>query len=356
MSAVIAVGLSTASVFAIRDMPNLVKGRPVSSHLITSAIMGFSVVSTHYTAMFGTFFYPDAGVQISEVFLDPTIMAWAIGVVTLGIAGLALDRGTRPGPTATSPGFHDCIDRQPAGFFALLEPSGCLVLWNNNLASMTGLSDEELQGLDGVSLAVASDRALLRKRIQETFVNGFAEAESSMTGKSGELFTVHFSGGQLREETIGIFSQSDSTSPSSLAEARLRESEERFRTIFSSVSEGIILQDAATAALIDVNPPMCALFGYTRDEMLGLNIGDLSTGVSPYTLEDAAAILKRLEHEALVFEWHCKAKDGRRFWAEMSIRRAIFGGRDVFLATARDITERRQTHAQITQLARVTMF
>jgi diguanylate cyclase (GGDEF)-like protein/PAS domain S-box-containing protein len=353
LSAVIAVGLSTASVFAIRDMPNLVKGRPVSSHLITSAIMGFSVVSTHYTAMFGTFFYPDAGVQISEVFLDPTIMAWAIGVVTLGIAGLALTAALVQAQRQQARDFTTALIDSLPGFFALLEPSGCLVLWNNNLASMTGLSDEELQGLDGVSLAVASDRALLRKRIQETFVNGFAEAEFSMTGKSGELFTVHFSGRAItRGDHRYLLAIGLDVTESRWAEARLRESEERFRTIFSSVSEGIILQDAATAALIDVNPPMCALFGYTRDEMLGLNIGDLSTGVSPYTLEDAAAILKRLEHEALVFEWHCKAKDGRRFWAEMSIRRAIFGGRDVFLATARDITERRQTHAQITQLAR----
>ena len=42
-----------------------------------------------------------------------------------------------------------------------------------------------------------------------------------------------------------------------------------------------------------------------------------------------------------MFEWPCKAKDGHRVWIEVSLQRAQFCGRDILLATGRDITERR---------------
>jgi PAS domain S-box-containing protein len=58
-----------------------------------------------------------------------------------------------------------------------------------------------------------------------------------------------------------------------LVEKALRESEERFRTIFNAVSDAIFVQDLATGAIIDVNQRMCDMYGYTHDEALQLNIG-----------------------------------------------------------------------------------
>jgi diguanylate cyclase (GGDEF)-like protein/PAS domain S-box-containing protein len=128
------------------------------------------------------------------------------------------------------------------------------------------------------------------------------------------------------------------------AEARIQESEDRFRTIFNAVNDGIIVYDVGAAAYIDANPRLCDMFGYTREEFLNLNLGDLLTGVSPYTIEDVAPLLQGLGwDQALTFEWHCKARDGHEFWAEVSFRRAMFGGHAVLLATTRNITERKQT-------------
>jgi PAS domain S-box-containing protein len=81
-----------------------------------------------------------------------------------------------------------------------------------------------------------------------------------------------------------------------------------------------------------------------REEFLDLTLSDLLTGVSPYTIEDAAPLLKGLGwDQALTFEWHCEARDGHKFWAEVSFRRAMFGARAVLLATTRNITERKRT-------------
>lgn len=115
-----------------------------------------------------------------------------------------------------------------------------------------------------------------------------------------------------------------------------------------------MVNDADTGTILDVNQRMCEMFGYTRGELLELDVADLSAGVAPYTLRDAAPVLKRAAAgEAVVFEWFCRAKNGRRFWIEISLRRAAFGGHDVLLSTARDVTERRRAAEALTYRDRI---
>ena len=52
--------------------------------------------------------------------------------------------------------------------------------------------------------------------------------------------------------------------------------------------------------------------------------------------------MKALSGEPQTFEWHCKAKDGHLFWAEVSIRSTTFAGHTVVLSVTRDITERKR--------------
>jgi diguanylate cyclase (GGDEF)-like protein len=56
------------------------------------------------------------------------------------------------------------------------------------------------------------------------------------------------------------------------------------------------------------------------------------------------------------FDWHCKAKDGRLFWVELSIRPARFGGRDFLLTTAREISRRKEAEGQLKRLAQFDLL
>lgn len=133
----------------------------------------------------------------------------------------------------------------------------------------------------------------------------------------------------------------------------LRESEEKFRTVFGSVTEGIFLIDPAGGTFVEVNTSGCALFGYTREELLGRTIEFVSSGEPPYT---QAGALQKIETVGRggpqSFEWHCRDKSGRRFWVAASARVTSFGGDTLVLATVRDITEQKRTAAQIMQMAR----
>ncbi len=128
-----------------------------------------------------------------------------------------------------------------------------------------------------------------------------------------------------------------------LAEAALRESEQRFRTIFDSVNDAIFVHDPVTGDILDVNARMGIMYGYTREEALQIKVEDLSSGEPPYTQKDALAWMKKAATgEPQLFEWRAKDKDGRLFWVEVNMRRAVIGGQERLLVAVRDMTERKQ--------------
>jgi diguanylate cyclase (GGDEF)-like protein len=56
------------------------------------------------------------------------------------------------------------------------------------------------------------------------------------------------------------------------------------------------------------------------------------------------------------FDWRGKTKDGRPFWAEISMRRATFGGREFMLSTAREISRRKEAEGQLKRMAQFDLL
>ncbi len=141
------------------------------------------------------------------------------------------------------------------------------------------------------------------------------------------------------------------------AQLALRQSEERFHTIFDSVSDLIILHDWETGAFVEINQRACEMLGYTRDELLKMKVGDLSQNEPPYTGQALMAEMQKARSGIpQVFDWRSKTKDGRLLWVELSIRRATFGGRDFLLSTAREISQRKEAEGQLKRMAQFDLL
>jgi PAS domain S-box-containing protein len=123
---------------------------------------------------------------------------------------------------------------------------------------------------------------------------------------------------------------------------RLRSSEANYRTIFESVSDGIIIHELPSCMPVDCNERMAAMYGYTRQEFLSKSTDDLSASPEFNKTAMIERFRRTIEGDAQVFDWHGRRKDGSTLWVEVSLRLATIGGNQRVLAVVRDVTDRQE--------------
>ncbi|MBP7569735.1 MAG: PAS domain S-box protein [Acidobacteria bacterium] len=131
----------------------------------------------------------------------------------------------------------------------------------------------------------------------------------------------------------------DLTDSQQMREA-LRRSEQQYATLVEQAADGIVITDAGRR-LVAVNSAVCAMSGYSPDELIGRPVDDL---FAPGSL---AALLDRTKGDGLagaVPEIEAVRKDGGRFPAEVSLRLSADGS---VQAIVRDVTARYAAEAAL---------
>ncbi len=127
-------------------------------------------------------------------------------------------------------------------------------------------------------------------------------------------------------------------------EKELRYSEASYRAIFEASEDCIFIHDIDSGAFVDVNPRACSVYGYDHEALMRMAPADLSTGVVPYSNQDAMRWLARARAgEVVRFEWRRRNADGSLHWDEVCLKRICLAGVDRILAVTRDITERKES-------------
>jgi PAS domain S-box-containing protein len=131
------------------------------------------------------------------------------------------------------------------------------------------------------------------------------------------------------------------------AELALRESEKRYRTLFDSASDAIFIQDFS-GHFLEVNQAACDRLGYTREELLRVNVVDIEAPPFRGLLMDwinevkNGGFLEMMRTGRSVFDSVHMKKDGTYIPVEISCRFIEFANQPALLLIARDITERRR--------------
>jgi PAS domain S-box-containing protein len=81
--------------------------------------------------------------------------------------------------------FADIVIDGIPGLFYVLDSQGRFVRWNRAEEELTGLSPEELRGMEGLLTIVQDDRELVAGKIREVFEKGNAEVETRVIAKDG---------------------------------------------------------------------------------------------------------------------------------------------------------------------------
>lgn len=129
-------------------------------------------------------------------------------------------------------------------------------------------------------------------------------------------------------------------------EAALRASESRYRLLMEEASDGIWTFDSQ-GSYLEANKAACALVGYSADELLHMNVRDLTASEDLPDLEDAIA--QMLHGQTIRAERRLLRKDGRVITIENASRQ-LDDGR--IQSIIRDVTERKEAEAERERLLR----
>ncbi|MCL5281768.1 MAG: PAS domain S-box protein [Planctomycetes bacterium] len=130
------------------------------------------------------------------------------------------------------------------------------------------------------------------------------------------------------------------------AQEALRQAEERFRTIFDTTSDGILLHDLETRKLTMGNKSCLQMLGYTEEEFLNLTVADL------HPEEDLPFINAQIDtflqgRTPIRRDIRFKRKDGSILFGDVSPDLVRLDGKPHVVVALKDITERKRMEEEL---------
>ncbi len=238
-------------------------------------------------------------------------------------------------------------------------PVGCIMwnaqnraeFWNPMAEEIFGFSQDEVAGLHPHEFLVPEKTQYETSRIMELLEKGDNSAHSineNLT-KSGQTIICEWHNTPLQNPegaTIGVISMVRDISERIFAENALKESETRFRTVFQTHPDSVIIARLSDGNIVDINDNSLSLLGYTREEMIGASTLDLGLWVEP---EQRQRYLDLLRRQGFVenYEIAVRTKTGRIRIGLISARTLELNDEKCLLAVVRDITEMKEAESRL---------
>jgi len=130
------------------------------------------------------------------------------------------------------------------------------------------------------------------------------------------------------------------------AEEALKASEISYRRLFESAMDGILLLDADTGQITNVNPYLIEMLGYSHNEFLGKKLWEV--GLFKHIAESQAGFQKLQSEKYIRYEnLPLESKEGRHIDVEFVSNVYLEDRQKVIQCNIRDITERRRAEEEL---------
>jgi PAS domain S-box-containing protein len=228
-----------------------------------------------------------------------------------------------------------------------------VLLWNPSAKIMFGYTRKEAVGSSLAELVFSPDQDQVLGNLLSDYAKG-ADSHLSQSERfelelkryNGDRFPAELavSVRRISNQSINTLVVKDLTERKQ-AEKMLRDSEERYRTLFEYAKDAILVTDpSGQGGVLAANPEACRLFGYTQDEMLSLDRAAMLDSSDPLVriwMEQR----EKMGHATSVLRY--LRKDGTSFYGDTTT--AFFEARGEKLAVAiiRDITDRKRMEEEV---------
>src|SRR6516164_4359715 len=199
-------------------------------------------------------------------------------------------------------------------------PDGACDYFSMQWTQHTGVPESDLLGWRWLATLHPDDREPTRKLWTDSVAGrGPYDVEYRVRRRDGVYRWFKTRGTPIRDSQGRIFKWfgtcTDITDLREIEEA-LRASEERFRGTFENAAVGIAHRDA-TGRVLRVNEKLCAIVGYSREELLQKTVRDITHPDDLAASIDAATALWQGESPIFRLEKRYIRKDGSLVWGEL---------------------------------------
>ncbi|HEY8188081.1 MAG TPA: PAS domain S-box protein [Pyrinomonadaceae bacterium] len=227
---------------------------------------------------------------------------------------------------------------------------------NPFIAQLLGYTREEMIGKELFEIGLLKDEEASKAAFRELRENNFIRYEDlPLESKKGQRREVEVVANLYAEDGQSVIQANirDITARKQ-ADYNLEVSESRYRRLFETAQDAILILDANTGKIFDANPFIKELLGYSQEELVGKELWQI--GFFRDKSESQAAFRKLqmqgyIRYEDLPLE----TKQGQRIEVEFVSNIYQVDHQQVIQCNIRDITKRsrleRQTHEQADTLA-----
>ena len=237
--------------------------------------------------------------------------------------------------------YSDLYDFAPIGYLTLDE-LGTVKEANLTAARQLATARSRLIGRHFTAFLDMADREVFRAHLRLALEDqGSQTCELSLQTKDGETFFIALESVCHRDaegRSLCRTAFSDITKRRQ-AETALKESEERYRSLFKYNHAVMLLIDPATGAIVDANPAACAYYAYTHAELLSRNITDINLLPRDQVFKEMQRAMS-LQCRQFFFQHRLAGGDVRH--VEVFSGPIRLQGRDLLYSIIHDITARRQ--------------
>jgi diguanylate cyclase (GGDEF)-like protein/PAS domain S-box-containing protein len=238
---------------------------------------------------------------------------------------------------------RELIEYLPEALF-LEGPEGNILDVNKEACRLLGYSKEELLKQDVDRIALEDQPVFKPDRIEEATKSG-EPIETINVRKDGTEVPVELRGRLLdMDEKKRVLVSVRNIEGRKKAEKELKKKEERYQKYFEKLGDAVFLTKMGgddAGRIIDANSAAVKQTGYSREELVSMNIMDDLGPDEPERVSYDRVIEKLERGEMVSFTEKKISRDGSEYWTEVVVTPTEHEGIPATLSINRDITERK---------------